>query len=226
MSEHVSDWIGAYYDGELPPGKAAEVEAHLEGCAACRRELEELRALSTLLQIDLAGASLESEGRVDAAAGRIMLRLEPVQPQQPRLPAHPRPERGLSWPGALRLLWQMAPLGLFAVWAFSQAVVVVSGGLLVALNQFPRLGELLLPQAQTGLLADILRWLTPSLLIDLGEAIINRLFAPPVVQGGPSSMLAGLGPFAVFELGLLFTLAVFFAGWLASLWAYRQRLSH
>ena len=38
--------ISAYHDGELPVGEAAEVERHLQRCAACRHELERLRALS------------------------------------------------------------------------------------------------------------------------------------------------------------------------------------
>lgn len=217
MSEHVSEWIGAYHDGELPPGRAAEIEAHLEGCAACRRELEELRVLSALLQLDPAGASLESEHRVDAAARQIMPRLQTLlQGKDP------------SWLGVLRFLWQMTPLGLFAAWAFSQAVVVVSGGLLIALNLFPRAGELLLPQGQSGLLEGIQRWLAPSLVIDLGKVLITRLFAlPPVsVQGGPFSVLTGLGPLVLIEMILLFALAVFFAGWLASWWAYQRDSSH
>jgi anti-sigma factor RsiW len=38
--------LSAYVDGELPPSIRAEVEAHIEGCAACRKRLAELRKLA------------------------------------------------------------------------------------------------------------------------------------------------------------------------------------
>lgn len=37
--------LSAYIDGDLAPAQARAVEAHLSGCAGCRRELEEWRAL-------------------------------------------------------------------------------------------------------------------------------------------------------------------------------------
>ena len=50
MNEHVTPWLGAYHDGELRGRRLQQVETHLAHCAACRAELEELRALSALLQ--------------------------------------------------------------------------------------------------------------------------------------------------------------------------------
>ena len=41
--------ISAYHDGELDDRRTAAVEAHLRGCMACRRELEQLSALSAWL---------------------------------------------------------------------------------------------------------------------------------------------------------------------------------
>lgn len=40
------DLLEAYHDGELATEARARVEAHLQGCAACARELANLRALS------------------------------------------------------------------------------------------------------------------------------------------------------------------------------------
>ncbi|MBV9834183.1 MAG: anti-sigma factor [Alphaproteobacteria bacterium] len=40
------DLLEAYHDGELGAEDCARVEAHLQGCAACARELASLRALS------------------------------------------------------------------------------------------------------------------------------------------------------------------------------------
>ena len=42
--------LSAYLDQQLRAGEQLRVEAHLQRCAACRRELEELRATVRLLQ--------------------------------------------------------------------------------------------------------------------------------------------------------------------------------
>ena len=42
--------LSAYIDGELPSAEAQQLEAHLASCAECRRELDELRQLRTLLR--------------------------------------------------------------------------------------------------------------------------------------------------------------------------------
>jgi hypothetical protein len=50
--EHSREWresLGAYALGQLAPEERARVEAHLEGCAACRSELASLRATAALL---------------------------------------------------------------------------------------------------------------------------------------------------------------------------------
>ena len=41
--------ILAYVDGRLKEGERAEVEKHLEGCAACRLRVNEFRAVGDLL---------------------------------------------------------------------------------------------------------------------------------------------------------------------------------
>lgn len=44
MNPHEQGWtLSAYVDGELEPALGAAVEAHLDGCAECRMELESLR---------------------------------------------------------------------------------------------------------------------------------------------------------------------------------------
>jgi anti-sigma factor RsiW len=39
MSRHPREQLSAWHDGELPPGEAAEIERHLQGCTECSREL-------------------------------------------------------------------------------------------------------------------------------------------------------------------------------------------
>jgi anti-sigma factor RsiW len=50
MNQHVTDWLGAYHDGELEESRRQQVEAHLQVCEDCHAELSRLRALARLLQ--------------------------------------------------------------------------------------------------------------------------------------------------------------------------------
>lgn len=47
---HPEDLLSAHVDGELDPAASAEVEAHLAGCAACRRAQGDLREARSLLR--------------------------------------------------------------------------------------------------------------------------------------------------------------------------------
>lgn len=64
--------LSPYLDGELAPGEAAQVAAHLEGCAACREEREGLLALiegcRTLPQAETPNAEA-MWARIDAELG-------------------------------------------------------------------------------------------------------------------------------------------------------------
>jgi predicted anti-sigma-YlaC factor YlaD len=194
--EHVIPWLGAYLDGEATPALGARIEAHLVACAGCRSELEALRALSSLLK-EIPEPALATSDAVFAA--QVL--------EQVRLPAPP------WWQRALRAGWRYAPVLLFAVWAFFQAVSWVAGGLLAALDLLPgadaALGSLL-PEAgaDAPLLLDLLRFtlLDPSTSLAL-EGL---------------SWLDSLVPLAAFNLLLLVLLGVLFLGWLASWWSYRQ----
>lgn len=50
MSNHVSEWLNAYLDGELKNGRLHQVEEHLAECETCQAELESLQGLSVLLR--------------------------------------------------------------------------------------------------------------------------------------------------------------------------------
>ncbi len=52
---HVRHQLGAYALGHLSPAEVAAVEAHLEGCAACRREALELEIVAAALPLVDAG---------------------------------------------------------------------------------------------------------------------------------------------------------------------------
>jgi anti-sigma factor RsiW len=50
MSAHPGDLLSAYLDGELTARELESVSAHLEGCAECRRELQSLGQVRTLVR--------------------------------------------------------------------------------------------------------------------------------------------------------------------------------
>jgi anti-sigma factor RsiW len=72
--------LSAYHDGELSPADRAEVEQHLNDCAACQAALAEVRETSALFA-SAAPAGLSQIGRarlhrsVDRQAERGLIRL-------------------------------------------------------------------------------------------------------------------------------------------------------
>jgi anti-sigma-K factor RskA len=83
MSDHArwADDVGAYLLGALEPDEAAAFEAHLAGCAACRRDVDHLRVAADALPVSVPLVSppaalkgrimavVESEAELLAAAG-------------------------------------------------------------------------------------------------------------------------------------------------------------
>jgi predicted anti-sigma-YlaC factor YlaD len=122
MNGHVDDWLPAYHDGELHGARLKSVEDHLKDCDGCRRDLDQLRKLSALLQ-----AAPLPERQISARrfASQVELRLKD-SPPRPR------------WEKALKAGWQAAPLGLLFAWGFSQAVLILSS-LIAALGGFDQI---------------------------------------------------------------------------------------
>jgi anti-sigma factor RsiW len=117
MSEHVLDWIGAYHDGELRGDRRRSVEAHLRTCAACQAELEVLQALSARLQ---ANPPMPARTPPERFVSQVRLRLG----QQPAVASRARLRQAAG-------LW--LPLGVLGMWALGQAVLAVSGLVLLSL---------------------------------------------------------------------------------------------
>jgi anti-sigma factor RsiW len=197
MTQHMTDWLGPYYDGQLGGRRLRQVEAHLAHCATCRAELESLRALAVLLQEGPAAENLTSPERFVAQVG---LRL----PRRPERPA---------WQRALETGWRLVPLGLLGAWAFVQTVFVVAGVVLAALRMGLG-GDVaagLLPAAQQGLgLASIFS-LSGAGLKDVSRAMLRLLG-----NGGP------LGWGVTLNLVLSVVIGLLYWSWLASWWARRQ----
>jgi len=193
---HQTAWLGAYLDGEVNDTVRGQIEAHLAACPDCRRELEELRQLSALLQTSPVPSSPHSDADFASAVAARMTR--PVPP---------------LWQRGLAAGWRYAPLFLFAAWTFFQAVQWVSTALLVGLRLAPG-GRALLPSggaAQESFLLELLRMSLPGSLTD------------QTIQG--LSWLAPFDPLALLNLVVLAVLALLFLSWLASWWAYHHALA-
>jgi hypothetical protein len=197
MTEHVTTWLGAYHDGELRGLRLRQIEAHLAQCAACRAELDGLRALTALLQESPAAENLTPPERFVAQVG---LRL-------PRRPAQP------AWQRALEIGWQLVPLGLLGVWVFVQVALFASGVVLGAL-QLGLGGDVvagLLPTSQQGPWLSEIFSLSGAGLNDVGQIALQLLS-----NGGPLGWGITLNLLSLVMIGLLYW------SWLASWWARRQ----
>src|SRR5687767_9515406 len=121
MSEHMTDWLGAYMDGELKGARLRQVETHLKECTQCTSELESLTGLSALLH---AAPSPEFTSP-DRFAAQVGLHL-------PR--ELPKPVKR----DALEIGWWLIPVCLLLLWTFMNTSAIVDE----ALNAANRVGLL------------------------------------------------------------------------------------
>jgi hypothetical protein len=195
--EHVIPWLGAYLDGEVTSAHRVEIEEHLSGCFTCRAELESLQQLGDLLHGE---PPLASHTRESVFVRQVV---ERINRPTPRL-----------WQQFFQFTWRLAPLFIFGVWAFCQAVSWVSGLVLAGMGWIPGM-------------QDAFEALAP--LTDIGgsspwnDLLQLSLLNPGVHRAAES--FAWLEPSAVMlllNLALLGILGVLFASWLASWWAYHR----
>jgi anti-sigma factor RsiW len=123
MSNHVTEWLNAYHDGELKNGRLQQVEKHLAGCESCRMELESLRGLSGLLQ-EAHTPDLPSPERFAAQVNLLL-------PQR----RTPTPKPSLFEAG-----WWMIPVGILTIWVFASTALLLSNVISVA-DSFGLLGS-------------------------------------------------------------------------------------
>jgi hypothetical protein len=109
MSNHVTEWLNAYFDGELSGRKLQQVEEHLTTCEACQAELESLSGLSSLLH----EVPTPEFTQVERFASQVSLRLPHARTVAP--------EKKI-----IELGWWMIPVGLLAVWVFVSTAFIVS----------------------------------------------------------------------------------------------------
>lgn len=160
MSEHVTEWLPAFYDGELSERRQSMVRTHLAECPECQRELEQLKNLSALLR---SSPPAKCQLPPDRFVSQVGLQLER------------RPEQS-GWQKTLKLGWHLIPVGLLGAWVFIQVVAALSGAILFGLQM--GLGSDLLATV-TNLLPELsqvsppgLNWWLPG---DIGWAIVRLI---------------------------------------------------
>jgi anti-sigma factor RsiW len=109
MSNHVTEWLNAYFDGELTGRRFQQVEEHLAECEACQAELDSLQGLSKLLH-EVPAPEFTS---VERFAAQVSLRL-------------PRRPLTISTNRIFEISWWMIPAGLLAAWIFVGTAFFVS----------------------------------------------------------------------------------------------------
>jgi hypothetical protein len=196
MTKHVTDWLGAYVDGELGRSRVRRVEAHVAECAMCQAELDGLRALAALLQESPPAEAIRPAERFVANVG-LRLRDRPGQSA---------PQR------AMEIGWRLVPVGLLGALAFVQSVFVAFGVAQLALRM--GLGgdvaaRLFASGGGLGLI-DLLR-LPQTGVQDIGELMWQ------LVRGGP------LGWTPTLYVALLAVIGLLYWSWLASWWVRRRR---
>ena len=117
MSNHVTEWLNAYLDGELKSKQHHQVEKHLVVCEACQAELESLQNLSALLH-EVPVAEFTSN---DHFVSQVSLLL-------------PKQQVASTGRKALEIGWRMVPIGLLMVWIFFSTTFLISDVVSVAMN--------------------------------------------------------------------------------------------
>ncbi len=175
MSGHVQEELAAFYDGQLHGAQQRRVFAHLETCAECRAELAQIERLGALLK---SSSIPETRLPPERFAAQVRLRLQL-----------------LETPARRRHHW-VIPALLVGAWAFVQAIVLMSSGLLI-------LGSLGVGK-QAGL-----TWLLPTGGLNLGQILqaaeqgMHGLL--PLFSLLTSTLLSVLIPLALFgAIGILF----------------------
>ncbi len=198
MHDEMHALLNAYLDGELQAARLQQVEEHLASCEDCRRELEELRRLSGLLQALPAPLAVPA----DRFAAGLNLSL-------PRRPESVQPRRSASW------VWFLVPAGLLFAWFFIQAVLTVSGALSLA-GRVDLLGNAS-ALVQGGV--DHSLWF---------DALSGILGGQSSTSLGPVSTLdqfAALGSGLFTWFFLQACIALLYGAWLAAWWFTRRPLN-
>jgi hypothetical protein len=117
MSQHVSEWLSTYHDGELRGNRLHYVEAHLAECGLCQTQLESFELVSSLLhEVPTPGFTAP-----ERFAALVKLRL-------------PYKKVTISRTQILVIGWWLIPVGLLATWVFVNVFFLMGDVLSAAHN--------------------------------------------------------------------------------------------
>ncbi|HKI54927.1 MAG TPA: zf-HC2 domain-containing protein [Anaerolineales bacterium] len=117
MSNHITEQLNAYMDGELKGKQLRQVEDHLTECEACQAELESLQGLSALLHEVPAPEFTSNE--------RFVTQVNLLLPERQTARTRSR---------ILELGWWMIPVSLLAAWIFISTSSLISNAVSAADN--------------------------------------------------------------------------------------------
>jgi predicted anti-sigma-YlaC factor YlaD len=193
MSDHVNEWLNAYFDGELRGNRLHQVEEHLAECVACQLELDSLHNVSQLLQ-EVPTPEFPSAERF-ATQVNLLLPKRPVAATGSKL---------------FEFGWWMIPVGLLAAWAFISTSVLV-GNMISAANSFGLLDSTTTSWISTS--PNTAFW--TSTLGQFGGLQGNNLQWFEITEGYSRNLL----PQFLWQLAI----AVLYLVWIAVWWARHAR---
>ncbi|HSG42899.1 MAG TPA: zf-HC2 domain-containing protein [Anaerolineales bacterium] len=117
MSNHITEQLNAYMDGELKGKQFHQVEEHLAECEVCQAELESLQGLSALLQ-EVPAAEFISHERFVTQVNLLL----------------PKRQTATARNKILEVSWWMIPVGLLAAWIFLSTSSLISNAVSAADN--------------------------------------------------------------------------------------------
>jgi hypothetical protein len=199
MSNHVTEWLNAYFDGELTGRRLHQVEDHLAECGDCQAELDALQSLSELLQA-VPTPEFTSPERF-ASQVNLLLPNRPVAAAESKL---------------FEIGWWMIPVGLLAAWAFITTAVLV-GNMISAANNFGLLDHTIASWVSGS--SESVYWTSTLGQFSLLEG--NSLQWFEITEGYSRNLL----PQFIWQLGI----ALLYLIWITVWWtrhALRQRQPH
>jgi anti-sigma factor RsiW len=117
MSNHITEQLNAYMDGELKGKQLRQVEDHLTECEACQAELESLQGLSAMLHEVPAPEFTSNE--------RFVTQVNLLLPERRTATTRSR---------ILAVGWWMIPVSLLAAWIFISTSSLISNAVSAADN--------------------------------------------------------------------------------------------